>query len=1006
MSKIDIQRLFAEDGGRAYIISLYPDSEQSFENPNRKFALRPEKTPSASLKRMESGEWGVTDFGDDSKWRNAIALAIKEFKLEYGDAIRAVAEFYNYKDDTINLSPKPVFEERPARPDEAEGQCDVEFKEFEAWECRVILTDSAWNALDKFDELKRFEAAKSLFQRYHLKCLHSYTTVKNGKALKRISTTNYPMFYYDEGDWGKIYLPKAEHKNRFRYRGKKPAHYIHGLKQAQDFIRELRQKKLNEQGTTEEFESSAEAKEKEIEQMTNVKLPELIRCSGGSDALNVAALGYRVLWQNSESEQLDDHDMKLLRSIAWNVYNLPDIDTSGRKNGHELGMKFLDLKTIWLPDELLKLDADGKATSKDLRDWLRSGKKKFDFDRLVATAIPYRFWDEERQLDSEGKPKYKFGRPLFTYKFNHVQAYNFLHRNGFARYKSEREKEGYFYIKIDDNIVTRIEANVVKNFIHSFLKERALVDDTITQDLQNAMYTSNQLSVSNLVNLPLVELDFKSYGADFQYFFFPEHTWKITKTGIDEARGLVGGKYVWADKVIEYPTKNNEKINVKKLKPFFEAQQIDDSWHIKLLDKSCMFFRFIIQTARVHWRKELEERPQLYLKYDTPKKQEEYALEHGLTQAERELFFARRTPEQVKAYLDANKFEIGGALLTEEERKEQVQHLVNRIYTLGYMLHRYKDPARAWCVWAMDNKLSELAGEDAKSNGGSGKSLTGKALKWFWRNNVGLSGRNPLLTKNPHVYDKVSKQTDLIIIDDCYEYLDFGFFYGDITGDMNPNPKQTQSYSIPFDESPKFWFDSNFGDRDFSESTQRRKLVTSFSDYYHENNGSYLETRSPSDDFGGRRLFYDFTANDWSYFFNFMAQCLHFYLAVDAKIKPPMRNLAKRNLLSAMGGRFFEWAEVFFAHDSGRLNAMVCKKEAKEEYMNSEKIRELSTQKFTEYLKKYAEYHGYVYNPTEYQNSQGRIMRDHNGKKEEMIFYRTVSTSWPPETETTPEFDF
>lgn len=992
MSKIDITKLFAEDGGRSFIIHLYPDSEACFENPTKKFRMREEKSASAAVKRMESGEWGATDFGDEGKWRNAIRLAEFKYGISYGDAIKMVAAFYNYQDDSISYKPRPTYEERPAKPEEAEGQCDVEFKEFTEAECRIILTDSAWAALSK-EESKRFEAAKQLFQLYHLKSLNSYSTVYKGKYLRRISNEAFPIFYYDEGGWGKIYMPKADHNKRFRYRGNKPKHFIHGLKQALDFIKELRQKKLNDSGTDGEFTPSAEDVAKQVEQMTNVKLPELIRCSGGSDALNVAAMGYRVLWQNSESEQLEPHDWKELTKIAWKIYNLPDIDATGRSQGHNLARTFLKMYTLWLPDELLKLDDNGKAIQKDLRDWLKTGKRKYDFDRLVATALPYQFWDEEQQYDSDGNVKYKFGRPLYQYKFNHVQAYNFLARNGFARYKSEREKEGFFYVRIQDNVVSRIEANDVKNYIHSFLEERSMIDENITQDLRNSMYITNQLSVSNLVNLPLVELDFKAYGPDFQYFFFPETTWKLTHKGIEEYQGLIGGKYVWEDKVIMYPTKPGQKVRVRKLDPFFAIEKVNDGWDIEVKDDRCMFFRFLIQTARMHWRKELEDRPQLWLKYDTAKKQEEYVREFGLTTEEQQLFFEKRSSEETQAYLDANRFCIGGGLLTAAERAEQKHHLVNRIYALGYMLHRYKDPARAWCVWAMDNKLSELAGEDSKSNGGSGKSLTGKALRWIWTYYVSLSGRNVNLTKNPHIYDKVSKQTDLITVDDCYEYLDFGFFYGDITGDMNPNPKNTQSFSLSFDESPKFWFDSNFGDRDFSESTQRRKLVTAFGDYYHENNGHYLETRSPADDFDGRRLFYDFLPDDWNRFYNFMGQCLHFYLATPEKIKPPMNNLAKRNLLSAMGGRFFEWAEVYFATDSGRLNAMVSKLEAKDDYMSSEKIRDLSTQKFTEYCKKYAEYQGYVYNPSEFCNSQNRIMRDAgDGKKREMLYYKTRQT--------------
>ncbi len=93
-----------------------------------------------------------------------------------------------------------------------------------------------------------------------------------------------------------------------------------------------------------------------------------------------------------------------------------------------------------------------------------------------------------------------------------------------------------------------------------------------------------------------------------------------------------------------------------------------------------------------------------------------------------------------------------------------------------------------------------------------------------------------------------------------------------------------------------------------------------------------------------------------------------------------------------MGGRFFEWAEGYFNAESGRLDKLLSKSEAKDDYTNSEKIRDLSTQKFTDYCKKYAAYHGYEFNPAEYQNSQFRIMREINGKKQEGIYFSTKKT--------------
>ena len=34
-------------------------------------------------------------------------------------------------------------------------------------------------------------------------------------------------------------------------------------------------------------------------------------------------------------------------------------------------------------------------------------------------------------------------------------------------------------------------------------------------------------------------------------------------------------------------------------------------------------------------------------------------------------------------------------------------NLLNKIYAIGYNLHRYKSPSRAWAIYAMDNKIGD-----------------------------------------------------------------------------------------------------------------------------------------------------------------------------------------------------------------------------------------------------------------------------------------------------------
>ncbi len=92
--------------------------------------------------------------------------------------------------------------------------------------------------------------------------------------------------------------------------------------------------------------------------------------------------------------------------------------------------------------------------------------------------------------------------------------------------------------------------------------------------------------------------------------------------------------------------------------------------------KSC-FFSYLINTSRVHWRKELR----------LPGRNK------GVTEADR--------------YRHEHKFDIAGPLLSSEEIQEQKLNLLNKIYAIGYNLHRYKSPSRVGAFMQWIIKIGE-----------------------------------------------------------------------------------------------------------------------------------------------------------------------------------------------------------------------------------------------------------------------------------------------------------
>jgi hypothetical protein len=581
---------------------------------------------------------------------------------------------------------------------------------------------------------------------------------------------------------------------------------------------------------------------------------------------------------------------------------------------------------------------------KDFRDFVEVRLKNEDFRNLLTLAMPAKFWSVNKN-DKTGKMQYDIDSDCLHY---------FLKLNGFYSLYDENSSSAK-YVRVIGNIVQSIKAKDIRKFLRGFAKERFL-----HREIRNLLLNSSRLSDSALENLEEITLDFTSFTPRSQFFFFLRSSWEVTGFGIKEHKGNAGtsDRYVWEKNVIMHDTKilpDMFTITRRKL-----ADGTDD-WDITINEHRSHIFNYLVNTSRVYWRKELE-----YLLEDLDMDSaDRYRLEHI--------------------------FDIAGPNLSPEEIREQKLNLINKIFSIGFILHRYKSPSQAWAPQAMDNKI----GDYGECNGRSGKSFFFKAFDYFM-NVVKLSGRNPKLMDNPHVFDQVNQHTDLVLVDDCDQYFSTGMFFDCITSDMTVNPKNNQSFNIPFKDSPKFAFTTNYVPKEFDPSTEGRLLYMVFSDYYHQRtpDNDYHETRSIRDDFG-KNLLTDYNEEEWNQDINFMIQCCRFYLSLvdeSIKIQPPMDNIMKRKYKADMGDHFENWAYSYFAEDSDRLDALIVREEAFEAYKRFSGLKQCTMQKFSKALKGFAKLCPYIaeLNPDELLNSSGRIVKKVEGKTTDMIYLRTV----------------
>ena len=200
------------------------------------------------------------------------------------------------------------------------------------------------------------------------------------------------------------------------------------------------------------------------------------------------------------------------------------------------------------------------------------------------------------------------------------------------------------------------------------------------------------------------------------------------------------------------------------------------------------------------------------------------------------------------------------------------------------------------------------------------------------------------------------------------------------------NPKNNKSFTIPFEQSPKIAFTTNYVPADFDPSSEARLLYMVFSDYYHQRteDNDYLETRSIRDDFGKDLFTKTYSPQEWNADLNCILQCVKFYLSVchePIKLLPPMANIIHRKYKADMGANFEDWANGYFSEESGRLDTFIVRDKALSDYKMSSGSNKLTMQGFTKKLRSFVELCPWIaeMNPKDYQNSAGRIIRREEG---------------------------
>ncbi len=907
------------------IIFKYCPDAVGCENGRKMFKLREdEDTASASIVEKEDC-YIVKDFGD--KGYNPIELCRYFTGFSFIEALRLLYSEFNIGEVDTFIRPNTTFKDT-----------DKELGWFEVIEAETFTN---------LDVVGRFITDKIALE-YDFIAVKEYSFVFVNKKTNCnticniIATDNFPIFAYKFSDtWAKIYQP-IHKKHKHSFVGKKPERHVFGLTRLRAIYQE----------TIDNFNSDIEkaTKDKEVEKRLELiaerdkfKIDSVIICSGGSDGLGVASLGYNAIWYNSEGQQMNYDEWKELNKICHKVYNLPDIDNPGVKYAHALAETFWSLPTIWLPESIKK------HNGKDYRDWLKRYSQsdlktiQYHFKNLISGALRMKFFDKKVSRNN-----------IATYKLRFEFLCYFLNIKGFYTYKIEQKNldntapELIIYIKIEGNIVTKVSPRVIRQYAKQFLREKGQPIEVLELVSMSTMFND-----VNLIGLKPIDLDFKNYTAESQFFFFQNNITEVTQ---NEIKFVPHGKftnYVWEQSV--------KKHNILPEKPFFSiTKNALDKPVIEILRNDCEYLGFLINTSRIFWRKELE-------------------LQFGENYTEKE------------KYHNENRFNLQGDCLTDEEKQIQNQHLCNKIFAIGYLMHRYKQDSFAKLIYVTDDEQKELEDE---ANGGSGKSLIFKGVNKMITNRHWLNGKNEQFKTDKHVMQGFTKENDYLIIEDGHPNFDLEYLVEWVTGSIPVNPKNSSPYEVEFEDAGKIVYTTNYGLKKRNDAVIRRTFFVTTSNYYHTKSEKFLEERKVCDDFNGKDLFSNWTSEQWNKHYNFLLQCCQVYLSNRGNdFSVPSSNIKINNDNATLGDAFISWADSYFTEDyiddedsqivEGNLNKKISRPEMYKNYCNAVGRYPKQANAFKKALKIYCENpkRNWILNPKEELDKNGFIKR--RGNKEQ-----------------------
>lgn len=185
---------------------------------------------------------------------------------------------------------------------------------------------------------------------------------------------------------------------------------------------------------------------------------------------------------------------------------------------------------------------------------------------------------------------------------------------------------------------------------------------------------------------------------------------------------------------------------------------------------------------------------------------------------------------------------------------------------IGYLLHRYKNPALTKAILLYDSKMKETG----LAEGRTGKTLITQAIG-LCREIVTFNGKH-LKENSNFQFQKIQLTTDLMLYDDVEPTFNFSSLFALITTSIEIERKGKSAFDIPYSQSPKVLITSNTYVKGPGGSSDRGRRCE------FELANVYSDKFSPLDDFGNK-FFEEWNTDEWDLFYYFMMECVQVFLA-------------------------------------------------------------------------------------------------------------------------------